>query len=246
MNDGFYPDTGGIMIKRYAYIFMIMSLFFPAFGGDLASLVELGFSADNTKYVFAQYGSLDKKNEAYAYIYTVGIVENDYIDEGTFFAQKTFSTVGQGGKKVYDDLLYKNRNYFSALHLNTTKLTETLYLKPQNKQSRDEIIIKDFEKDSNPFTYHIRLVPWYSGTRSTSQSSFYIILEKWNKENRLVTEYVIGNPDIKRRGVVSYTIDKIVCSDDHDSFVFIIEKKLATDTGTSIRYMVETFKIPRK
>ena len=51
----------------------------------------------------------------------------------------------------------------------------------------------------------------------------------------------VGNAERKRAGVTSYAIEKILLDKSAKNFIVVVEKKVADKTGTSIRYMVESF-----
>ena len=55
---------------------------------------------------------------------------------------------------------------------------------------------------------------------------------------------VAGNPDIQRKGVTGYAIDRIYTAPDGKGMVFVVEKTVEDSAGTSIRYMVETVALP--
>ncbi len=233
------------MLKRV----LLYSLFFIAttyiMAGDVASFMDEGFSADGKLYVFGQYGTTDSSKQGYAEIYTVNIAENDYVDEGLFETPASSKTSGKNGHTVYTDLRSASSRYLNALKLESVGIDNTLYIKSGAKSASDTISITDFESagSSGAQTYDISLKPWYSGSTASSQSSFFITVEKKDANGALLEKQVIGNPDIKRRGVVGYSIERILKSPDGKSFIFIIEKTLATSSGKSIRYMVETLEV---
>ncbi len=230
------------MVKHVFFYFLFISISFFCFAGDAAAFVDEGFSKDGTIYVFGQYGATDKTWQAYAEIFTVDISENDFVDAGVFITQPSSKTQGKNGKAEYNNLVESNSRYLDGLSLETVGIENVLYLKSDSKNPLEKIVIQDFEadtSDSSP-TYHISLTPWFSGKTASSQSSFFITVEKYNAHNELIGKQVIGNPDIKRKGVVGYQIEKIMRSPDGKSFIFVVEKTVATSNGNSIRYMVET------
>ena len=110
-----------------------------------------------------------------------------------------------------------------------------------NKSGTDEIVFKDFRKGDveNADVYHIRLYPTINGYGKNTRSSFYIILEKRDFEGNIILSRKIGSPDISRKGVTNYKIERIFCDKSERNLIFVIEKMTEDDTGTSIRYMVE-------
>lgn len=233
---------GELMLKRVLILGVLIYFGTLLVAGDVAVFVDEGFSQDGKTYVFAQYGSIDKVWQGFAEIYTVDIMKNDYIDEGRFKTSASSKTAGKTGLSVYEDLFEKNSTYLNKLSLQPANLEQVLYIKTDSKKALNEIVFQDFEgsTEENPMTYHITLVPWYSGKTSSSSSSFFIAVEKRDRDGNLVEKQVVGNPDIKRAGVIGYSIEKIMRSPDEKSLIFVIEKTIATASGTSIRYMIET------
>ena len=71
------------------------------------------------------------------------------------------------------------------------------------------------------------------------ESKFYINLEKMDSDGNVLDARKIGTPDLKRKGVSNYRIDRIFTDSCGKSLIFIVEKTVIDDTGKSIRYMVE-------
>ena len=53
----------------------------------------------------------------------------------------------------------------------------------------------------------------------------------------------VGTPDYKRSGISGYRITRIFSDQSGKNLVFVIEKFQEDETGTSIRYMVETLSL---
>ncbi len=216
------------------------------FADDVASYVDEGFSLDGQYYVFGQYGNTEA-SQGFAEIYTIDIAKNDYVDNGLFFVKPSVTTNGKNGHTLYTDLRKSNEKYLNGLSLAVIGIDNVLYLNNGLKSVNEKIVVKDFEDTINDFseTYSIQLNPWYSGNTATSKSSFFITVEKLDGNGVVVGKQVIGNPDIKRTGVIGYTIEKIIASPNRDTFIFIIGKTIATSKGTSVRYMVETLEVEK-
>ena len=82
-----------------------------------------------------------------------------------------------------------------------------------------------------------------SGAGENAKSSFYILMEKLDENGSVVSRQKIGSPDIVRKGVTSYKIEKILCNKSGDGIVFIVAKTMEDKTGILIRYMAETAKL---
>lgn len=231
------------MLKRF-FIILMIGCGAILFAKDTASFVDEGFSVDGKYYVFGQYGNTDN-SQGYAEVYTIDIAANDYVDDGLFIVDASSQTKGKNGHTLYTDLRKNNAKFFNNLSLEIVAINNVLYLNSGLKAATDKIVVKDFEtstKDTSE-TYTIQLNPWYSGNTASSKSSFFITVEKGDATGATIGKQVIGNPDIKRTGVIEYEIEKIMKSPNGESFIFVIEKTMATAEGTATRYMVETLEV---
>ena len=61
-------------------------------------------------------------------------------------------------------------------------------------------------------------------------------------DGNVLKTQIIGNPDIKRRNVIGYKIERIYLDESETALIFVIEKTMAGEQGPSIRYMVEAVK----
>ena len=210
--------------------------------GDVATFVDKGFSEDGKYYVFGQYGKTDKKFQGWAELYQVDIAANDYTDNGVFKTKPSAVTAGKNGRDVYEALEGKSFYYFKDLKCETANIDHVLYiLDDVNKTGTDEIVFKDFRSADleNADVYHIKLYPTVNGSGKNARSSFYIMLEKRNAAGEIIMSRKIGSPSINRKGVTNYKIERIFCDKSEKNLIFVIEKMMEDDTGTSIRYMVE-------
>ena len=111
--------------------------------------------------------------------------------------------------------------------------------------STGEIVFKDFEGSTveKAVYYHIKLIKNVEENGKEKRSSFFITLEKKDENGNLISRNIVGNPDIKRKGVTGYTINRIFSDKSGRSLVFVIEKQIEDETGTCVRYMVETIRL---
>ena len=210
--------------------------------GDVATFVDKGFSEDGKYYVFGQYGKTDKKFQGWAELYQVDIAANDYTDNGVFKTKPSAVTADKHGNEVFEALEEKSFYYFKDLKCEPANIDHVLYiLDDVNKTGTDEIVFKDFRSADldNADVYHIRLYPTVTGSGKNTRSSFYIMLEKKNAAGEILMSRKIGTPSINRKGVTNYKIERIFCDKSEKNLIFVIEKMMEDDTGTSIRYMVE-------
>lgn len=219
---------------------------FASFAGDSAVLVDNGFSADGNYYIFGQYGKIDKKFQGWAEIYTVDVLKNDYVDNEVYKIKPSAVTFDKTGKEVYESLAGKN--YLSLKKYNCAQNSpdQILYIREEEKKSgTDEIEFKDFisSVSSDQAFYKVQLVPSVFGEGANVKSSFYINLEKLDSKGNCLARQKIGNPEISRKGVKNYKIERIVCDKSGKNLVFIVEKTMEDKTGINIRYMVEAARL---
>ncbi|MCR4579011.1 MAG: DUF2259 domain-containing protein [Treponema sp.] len=221
----------------------LISVFLLAgiFAGDVASFVDKGFTEDGKYYVFGQFGKTDKKFQGWAEIYQVDVEKNDYVNGGVFRTKPSAVTAGKNGREVYEALEAKNYYYLKDIKCQPADPEHVLYiLDDVNKTGTDEIVFTDFKSDiENPDTYHIQLIPTVKGSGKKVSSSFYINVEKRDGEGNVIFTKKVGSPDIVRKGVYNYKIERIVCDKSEKNFIFVVEKMMEDDSGINVRYMVE-------
>lgn len=229
------------MMKRCFSILVMVLVSFALFAGDVAEFKDLGFSQDGSVYVFGQYGMTDKSYEGYAEIYAVDVKNNAYVENGVFRAKPSAETSGVRGKEVFEKLYKKADYFFSKYKMKPTSIDNVLYLRG-SKANESNIRIKDFENSTvdNPIFYNIKLVPYYEGKGEKGSGSFYITVQKEDSNGKVLSKKTVGNPDRKRKGVVEYSIEKILTTTGGKNLVIVVEKKVEDKSGISIRYMVET------
>ncbi len=223
-----------------ASVFALASAFLSA--GDVAVFVDGGFSSDGKSYVFGQYGKTDVKFQGWAELYQVDIKSNDYVDGGVFRIKPTAVTSDKSGKEVFEALEAKSYYYMKNLACEKADVEHVLYVLDNGQKSgSDEIVFKDFRSSSvdSQNSYHVQLVPTFSGNGKDIKSSFYIMLEKRNASGDVILRQKIGSPQIVRKGVSGYRIERIMSDRSEKKLIFVVEKMTEDDTGVSVRYMVE-------
>ena len=233
------------MKKAFVCSLLAVLVLGAIWAGDVATFVDKGFSVDGRYYVFGQYGKTDKKFQGWAELYQVDIAANDYTDGGVFITKPSAVTAGKNGHDVFEALEGKSYYYFKDLKCEPANIDHVLYiLDDVNKTGTDEIVFKDFRSADleNADVYHIRLYPTVNGKGKDARSSFYIMLEKKNSEGEIIMSRKIGTPSINRKGVTNYKIERIFCDKSEKNLIFVIEKMMEDDAGTSIRYMIEAAK----
>lgn len=224
---------------------MICAAVFGAFAGDAAAFVDLGISQDGKTYAFAEYGKTDKNFQSYAEIYTVDIAKNDFVDGEVFRTNPSSATVSKSGKATFEELYGKAAWKLRKYDFKPAEASDLLYVRDDRKDGDSEIVFKDFENstDSEGIFYKIQLVKNIEGTGANLRSSFFITMEKKDGEGNVLSRHTVGSPDIKRKNVLGYRIDRIFTDKSGKNLVFVVEKTLSDVNGTSIRYMVETISL---
>ena len=233
-------------MKRCILVVLSLCLFCGfLFAGDVAVFDDIGFSEDGKTYLFGQYGTTDKTFRGFAEIYAVDIESNSFKTNGIYRTNATEATAGKSGNTVYEELKKKNNTWLSSWKAAPAGISEILYIRPYNtKNAENEIVVRDFEhsKVGNTTQYTFKLVPFVEGKGASVYSSFYITVEKKDGSGKLIDKIVAGSPDVKRRGISGYAIEKIMCDKTATKFVIVVEKiSEEENSAPSVRYMVETF-----
>jgi predicted secreted protein len=230
-----------LVLSGLVFLAVGMSLF----AGDAAAFVDLGISGDGRTYAFGEYGKTDKSFQGYAEIYTVDIAKNDFVDGAVFKTPASSATGSKSGKAVFDELFDKASWKLRPYDFKPAEVDNLLYVRDDKKAGESEIVFKDFEGSTveQSVFYHIKLVKTCEGSGENLRSSFFITLEKKNGDGDVISRNIVGSPDIKRKKVTDYRIDRIFSDKSGRNLVFVVEKTLSDVNGSSIRYMVETIRL---
>jgi predicted secreted protein len=237
--------NGGFMAKRILCVISLLFAVTLAFAGDAASFVDIGFSSDGRTYIFGQYGKTDKKFQAYAEIYTVDVARNDFVSGDVFITPPSASSGNRSSLAVFEELKQRNSYALNRYAYAQVPVSNILYLREnESKPSQDLISFEDFERVTStvPLVYEIKLLPSYEGSGKNVQSTLDIVVETKDKAGNVTDRVYVGNPSVKRKGVSGYAVSKVFTDPSGKSIVIVLEKTVIDDTGTSIRYMVETFR----
>ena len=217
-----------------------------AFPGDAAHFVDEGFSNDGSVYVFGQYGKTDKTYNSYAEIYTVDVEKNSFVPGLVFKTLPGKDKLNESGLQTYENLVAKSYLNLKKFNLKKTSAENLLYVcEDESKSGTETIEFTDFELSTvdNPVKWNVKLLPTVNGSGEKVSSSFYISVKKVDQSGNILQEFTVGSPDVVRKGVCAYKIEKIVRDSSKKNIVFVVEKTIQDKDGFSFRYMVETFKI---
>ena len=213
---------------------IIMAAFTAAvYAGDIANFVNLGFSADGTKFAFGQYGLQDKTYRAYAEIYAVDIGTNTFLQNGIFRTSPSKQTEGKESKSTFLALQNRAQAALSKWDISETRQGRVLYAQTEATAGNQTLFFRDFQT-SDEYTVVLN-----TAQKSKTESSFYLTVEK-TKPNGTKIQKQVGRPDYIRSGVKNYSVKKILMDDTTHAMIFIIEKNEYASAGDSFRYMVET------
>ena len=212
---------------------IIMAVFTAAvYAGDIANFVNLGFSADGTKFAFGQYGLQDKTYRAYAEIYAVDIGTNTFLQNGIFRTSPSKQTEGKESKSTFLALQNRAQAALSKWDISETRQGRVLYAQTEATAGNQTLFFRDFQT-SDEYTVVLN-----TAQKSKTESSFYLTVEK-TKPNGTKIQKQVGRPDYIRSGVKNYSVKKILMDDSAHAMIFIIEKNEYASSGDSFRYMVE-------
>lgn len=219
---------------------LILLLAGAAFAGDVATLVNLGFSPDSAWFMFGFYGLDTASNKPYAELYLVDTAKNDFVRDGVFKGvygaelKPGWDPAG-GFYKLFSDAVPMARK-LKIDHLAQGRL---VYLLMDGSSGPDVLSFKDYDTGTQ----------WDVALKESVEEKADVIVSSFGLEMTLTkgdkkTTVKAGNPKIKRQGIADYTIREIIVAPDGKKAVAIIEKLHKGADGSSVRYMVETFRLP--
>ena len=230
------------MKKRslFAAAFFLAALA-PAFAGDVATFVNLGFSPDSAYFMFGQYGMDQTAGKPYAETYLVDDKRNDFVDKG--IARKTFDAAlepGQDASGALFALVGDEQALVKKYKIDHVRPGRLLYVLMDGQEPPASLSFRDFKTGAS---LEVSLNQSSSEVKGTTSSSFGIAVSYTAKDGAL-KRVVGGNPDIKRQGVRQYVIRRIIAAPDERTLVFIVEKRMVDKGDPAVRYMVEALKLP--
>ena len=225
-------------------LFIAVSIFAGSsvWAGDSASFVDLGFSADGKVYMFAQYGIESRSLKPWAELYTVDVPKNIFVSGGVKKAVgKHPSDAGQDGTGIFHSLLSDNAPIAKKYGVDHKRQGNPIYVAVENGGAKagEWIEFRDFDSESS---YKAKLAANVEGKGADMKSSFHIVLERKTKDGK-TKKYTVGTPSVKRPGVSSYAIRRVVVAPKDGSLIFVVEMKKDGAKGPDIRYMVEAVRL---
>jgi predicted secreted protein len=230
------------MKKRslFAAAFFLAALV-PAFAGDVATFVNLGFSPDSSYFMFGQYGLDQTAGKPFAETYLVDDKRNDFVQKG--IARKIFEATiepGQDTSGAMFALVGDEQALVKKYKIDHLRPGRLLYVLMDGQDPPSNLSFRDFKAGSS---FEVSLNQSSSESKGSVSSSYGIAVSFTAKDGS-VKRVMGGNPDIKRQGVKAYAIRRIIAAPDEKTLVFIVEKRTVDKGDPGIRYMVESLKLP--
>jgi len=211
--------------------------------GDSASFVNLGFSADGSVYMFAQYGVRSGTLRPWADIFIVDVARNDFVPGGrASYTHARPILAGQTGSGAMHALIARNAPLAERHGVTFPNQGQPLYiaLRGDPALTNDPITFRDFASADSVIYYEARLVETTEGFGANARSSFFINLRRTHRgETR---NFIVGSPGVWRDGILSYRIRQVLVSPSGESLIFVIEMRQAAGNAHDIRYMVEAIR----
>ncbi|MFP3960667.1 MAG: DUF2259 domain-containing protein, partial [Spirochaetaceae bacterium] len=207
------------------------------YAGDVARFVNLGFSQDAETFMFGQYGIDSESSKPFAELYAVDVAENVFADGGV--KRKTFDvdlSPGMNGRGALLTLLGNSVSLVERYDIDHLNPGRIVYLLVDGEEPKSHIEFRDFNTGNR---YEVDLVQSSRGEGDSASAAFHLELEV----DRAVggrEEHTVGRPDYYRDGVSRYRISHIYLGPDESSLVIVVQKETVRESGTVIRYMVET------
>jgi predicted secreted protein len=230
------------VLKKLAAVSILAFCVSTLRAGDTASFVDLGFSPDGRIYMFAQYGVQSKTLKPWADLFVVDVPGNNFVPGGRVsYIHDKAVLAGQDGSGALYRIIAGNASLAERQGVSFLNQGQPLYVALDNGDSAsgETIEFRDFESGHS---YKAALVPYVEGSGGQLKSSFYINLERTDR-NGVKTTYTVGSPAIKRPLIVSYRIRKVMIAPRDGSMVFVIEMKKQAGADYDIRYMVEAARL---
>ncbi len=206
--------------------------------GDVATFVNLGFSADSRFFMFAQYGLTERESYPYAETYIVDVKANAFVSGGA--KKNVFETLSYPGHDGMGALFTLLRSASAEVtkckidHLNTGR---PLYILLNGQEPKETLEFRDFQSN---LSYSVSLVQSSTGEGKNISSSFSIKVTIQGPAEGSKREFVVGNPGYKRPGVIRYRIRQIIVTPDQKSLIFVVERDELDTSGNNVRFMIES------
>jgi len=230
------------MIRRgLLAVFATLALLLPLTAGDVATFANLGFSPDSAWFMFGQYGIDTGSSRPWAEMFIVDTKKNDYAAKGHLGRQFDRKLEpGQSAEGALFTLFSELSPQAKALKIDHLANGRLIYVLMDDQEIPQKLEFRDFKtEDSWQVSINKSILQGKDGSRS----SFGLEITRTAKDGTL-RRVTAGNPNLVREGVKDYVIRRVVVAPDERTVVIIIEKIVDAKSDRSVRFMVETFKLP--
>jgi predicted secreted protein len=208
-----------------------------SFCGDIAHFQNLGFSPDSRYFMFGQYGIDEQTTYPYADLFLVHVPKNSFVPKGVQHARHTQpAQPGYNGEGALLNLLGDSLFLKKEYAIDHTRTGRLLYVLVDGEEPLAELQFRDFQSERS---YKITLVQNAQGIGREVKSAFHILLTV-QETGGAARSFVVGLPEFFRPGVKRYRIAHAVLAPDERSVIFIVQKEEINQSGSDIRFMVET------
>jgi len=223
-------------MKNTALIIALLFLSLPLIAGDMADIINLGFSQNEEYFMFGEYGRSSQGYYTNAFI--INVKQNTFVPSGILqYTDQRPSILNQDGRSALFILLENNRQIiqnYKIDHLNTGR---PLYFAING--NTENIHFRDFLQN---ISYTVQLTQTQKVNNNVISSKFHITITQLMKDGTKKTNRV-GTANLYRKNVAMYKIIQIVLSPKEKSIIFIIEKHQKEKNARSIRYMIESLSL---
>lgn len=257
-------------MKKKKLLFSLLFVLCICVWADTARFSDIGFSPDGLQYLFGQCGELaqiDGGLKGYAEFFAVDTAKNEFVKDGTFKISASGKTAGKSGESVLDELITNKDSFINNYQIPSESNSVVLYqvtgdISFGNAESvgllsaetigreavsspvyKDVVEFRDFD---NPLTdrvetYKVRLNEFVEGKGKNAESCFCLLVERRSANEK--QSFLVGNPELKRKGVTGYRLNRVLRDASGKTMVFVIEKQVEESFGPSVRFMVETLRL---
>ena len=229
------------MNRKLILLAVMVLLISPLWAQDTAVFVDFGFSADGRTYSFGQYGINADTLRPWAEFCVVDVGSNSFVPGGRInYVHDSPVIAGHDGSGALFRVISRNTALLDRYKIGFLLQGHPLYVSLENGalSGSETVEFRNFETGES---YRATLTG--SGFGSASGSSFNIAIERRGKDGSSRT-YTAGNAGIRRPGIISYRIRRVLTAPGTGSLVFVIEmKKQNTNGSVDIRYMAETIRL---
>ena len=169
--------------------------------GDIATFVNLGFSADSQYFMFGQYGIEQTQNVPYSKVQIVDVKKNDFVPNGggEYYGRNSIESANSGLGALVTLLEENFEGRFKSYQINHLNSGRLLYILLDGDEPSQQIDFRDFVAGTR---YRVKVIQTVSGFDSDVRSTFYLLLSV--DESSGTKNFTVGSPNYSRKHVQNY------------------------------------------